>query len=131
MLCLHLPVLAVAAGAFLAGAGSATFGTYFSTVMPRRVPEEMLARATAFGLTGAYALGSVGFAVIGPAAAVFGAGRLLGFAAAYAALSSTIVLSLRAIRSVGSGCLRLAGADRAHDAGLRGADRHMALPGSL
>jgi hypothetical protein len=100
MLCLRMPVLAVAAGAFLAGAGSATFGTYFSTVMQQRVPEEMLARVTAFDLTGAYALGSVGFAVIGPVAAVVGAGRLLGFAAAYAALSSTVVLNLRAIRSV-------------------------------
>jgi hypothetical protein len=100
MLCLHLPVQAVAAGAFLAGAGSATFGTYFSTVTQQRVPPDMLARATAFDLTGAYALGSVGLAVIGPVAAVVGAGRLLGFAAGYAALSSTVVLSLRAIRSV-------------------------------
>jgi len=100
LLSLHLPVYAVAAGAFAGGAGSAIFGTYLSTVMQQRVPQEMLARATAFDLTGAYALGSVGFAVIGPVAAVVGAGPLLGFAAAYATLSSTAVLALRAIRSV-------------------------------
>src|SRR5690349_8697343 len=88
------------AGAFAAGAGSATFGTYFATVQQQRVPAEALSRVTAFDLTGAYALGSAGFVVIGPVAAIVGPGRMLAFAAAYTAVSSTIVLSLRAIRSV-------------------------------
>jgi MFS family permease len=100
MLSLHLPVYAVAAGACAAGAGSAIFGTYFSTVQQQRVPAEALARVTAFDLTGAYALGSAGFLVIGPVAAIVGPGRMLGFAAAYTAASSTVVLTLRAIRSV-------------------------------
>ncbi|HEX7996339.1 MAG TPA: MFS transporter [Streptosporangiaceae bacterium] len=100
MLSLHLPLYAVAAGACAAGAGSATFSTYFATVLQQRVPPEALARVTAFDLTGAYALGSAGFVVIGPVAAIVGPGRLLGFAAAYTALSSTVVLSLRAIRSI-------------------------------
>jgi hypothetical protein len=100
MLSLHLPLYAVAAGGCAAGAGSAVFSTYFMTVQQQRVPAEALARVTAFDLTGAYALGSAGFVVVGPVAAIVGAGRLLGFAAAYAALSSTVVLSLRAIRSV-------------------------------
>jgi hypothetical protein len=68
--------------------------------MQLRVPAEMLARVTAFDLTGSYALGSVGFVVIGPIAAVVGPARMLGFAAAWTAVSSTVVLSLRAIRSV-------------------------------
>jgi hypothetical protein len=42
----------------------------------------------------------VGFVVIGPLAAVVGAGNMLGFGAAWTAVSSTVVLSLRAIRSV-------------------------------
>jgi MFS family permease len=100
MLSLHLPVYAVAVGASAAGAGSAIFSTYFATVQQQRVPAEALARVTAFDLTGAYALGSVGFVVIGPVAAIVGPGRVLGLAAAYAAVSSTVVLSLRAIRSV-------------------------------
>jgi MFS family permease len=100
MLSLHLPVYAVAAGASAAGAGSAIFSTYFSTVQQQRVAPEALARVTAFDLTGAYALGSAGYLVIGPVAAVVGAGRMLGFAAVYTAASSTVVLSLRAIRSV-------------------------------
>jgi hypothetical protein len=64
------------------------------------VPAEALARVSAFDLTGAYALGSAGFLVIGPVAAIVGPGRMLGFAAAYTAASSTVVLTLRAIRSV-------------------------------
>ena len=64
------------------------------------MPAEALARVSAFDLTGAYALGSVGFVVIGPVAAIVGPGRVLGLAAAYTAVSSTVVLSLRAIRSV-------------------------------
>jgi hypothetical protein len=100
MLFLHLPVYAVAAGACVAGVGSAVFSTYWTTVLQRRVPQEMLARVTAFALTGSYALGSAGFVVIGPVAAVVGPGRMLGFAAAWTALSTTVVLSLRAIRSV-------------------------------
>ncbi len=100
MLSLHLPVYAVAAGAFAAGAGSAVFNTFSSTVMQQRVPHEMLARVNAFTLTGAYALGSAGLAVIGPVAAVVGAGPLLGFAAAYNTLSSAVVLASRPIRSV-------------------------------
>jgi hypothetical protein len=100
LLSLHLPVYAVALGACAAGAGSAMFGTYWTTVMQRRVPHEMLARVNAFALTGSYALGSVGFLVIGPVAEAIGPGPMLGFAAAYTAVSSTVVLSLRAIRSV-------------------------------
>jgi len=100
MLFLHLPVYAVAAGACVAGVGSAVFSTYWTTVLQRRVPQEMLARVTAFALTGSYALGSAGFVVIGPVAAVVGPGRMLGFAAAWTAVSTTVVLSLRAIRSV-------------------------------
>lgn len=100
MLSLHLPIYAVAAGACAAGAGSAAFNTYFATVEQQLVPAEALARVTAIGLTGAYALGAAGFVVIGPVAAIVGPGHLLGFAAAYAVVSSTVVLSLRAIRSV-------------------------------
>ncbi len=100
MLFLHAPLAGVAAGAFAAGCGSAVFNTYFATVLQRRIPPDMLSRVSAFDLTGAYALGSAGLAVIGPVAAVTGAGAVLGFAALYNTVSSTVVLALPAIRSV-------------------------------
>jgi MFS family permease len=99
-LALRLPLPAVCGGAAVAGAGSATFGTYWSTVMQQRIAPDLLARATAFSMTGSYALGATGYAVIGPIAALLGAGRLLGFAAGYAMLSSAVVLGVPAVRRV-------------------------------
>lgn len=99
-LALHAPLSAVAAGAALAGTATTVFGVYADTVMQQVVPPAMLSRTTAFQLTGAYALGSLGFAVIGPVAGVVGAGTLLGIAAGYALLSSAAVLCVPAIRAV-------------------------------
>ncbi len=100
LLALHASAYGVAAAALAAGAGSAVFGTFSTTVLQQQVPPEMLARVTAFTLTGAFALGSAGFAVIGPLAAVVGAGRLLGFAAAWGMLSPAVVLAVPAVRDV-------------------------------
>ena len=97
-LALRLPLAAVAVAAALAGAGSATSSAYFATVLQQRIPAAMLARVSAIDLTGAYALGAAGYAVIGPLADIIGPGRLLGFAAAYTTLSSAVVLTLAPIR---------------------------------
>jgi hypothetical protein len=98
-LALHAPSYVVAAGAAAAGVGTTVFSTFWSTVMQQRVAPDMLARTTAFALTGAYALGASGYAVIGPIAAALGAGHVLGFAAGYATLSSAIMMLVPAIRS--------------------------------
>jgi Major Facilitator Superfamily len=100
LLALHAPLVVVAVGAVTAGAGSAVSSTYSSTVMQQRVPPEMLGRATALMLTGAYALGACGYAVIGSVAGVFGPARMLAFAAGYAVVSSAVVLATPAIRAV-------------------------------
>jgi hypothetical protein len=100
LLALRAPEYAVAAGALLAGAGSATFNTYWSTALQQQVPRQFLGRATAFSLTGSYALGAVGYAVIGSLATLIGPGRMLAFAAAYATVSSAAVLAVPAIWSV-------------------------------
>jgi MFS family permease len=99
-LALHAPLPVVIGGAALAGVASAVFSTYYSTVLQQRVAPEMLSRVNAISSTGAYALGAAAYAVIGPVADVVGAGRLLGFAAAYATLGSAVVLALPAIRRV-------------------------------
>jgi MFS family permease len=100
MLALHAPLAAVAAGALAAGAGGAVNGTLSATVTQEQIPPQVRARVMAFVLTGAYALGSAGFAVIGPLAAVVGPGRLLGFAAAWGLLAPFAVLAVPAVRSV-------------------------------
>ncbi len=100
MLGLREPLFLVAAAALAGGAGSSVFSTFWSTTMQQRVAPDMLGRATAFSLTGAYALGSLGYAIIGPVAALVGPARLLLFGAGYATLSSTLVLATPAVRSV-------------------------------
>jgi len=100
LLAVHAPGYAVVCGALLAGVGSEIFGTYWTTAMQQRVPAQMLGRTTGFALTGAYALGSVGYAVIGTVASLIGATPILAFAAAYATVSSAVVLVNPAIRSV-------------------------------
>ncbi len=100
LLAVHAPLLPVAAAALAAGCGSAVFGTFWTTVMQQQVAPQMLGRTTAFSTTGSFALGSLGWTVIGSVATVVGPGRLLGFAAAYATVSSAVVLAAPAIRAV-------------------------------
>jgi Major Facilitator Superfamily len=100
LLALHAGVWLVAAGALAAGAGSTVCGTFWSTALQQRVEPEALARAKAFSLTGSFALGSAGFAIIGPVAAVVGARGMLAFAAAWGFAGSIVALALPAIRSV-------------------------------
>ena len=100
LLALRAPLLPVIAAAAAAGCGSAVFGTFWTTVMQQRVAPELLARTTAFTMTGSFALGSLGWTVMGSVAGLVGAGRLLGFAAAYATVSSAAVLATSAIRAV-------------------------------
>ena len=100
LLALHASVYAVTAGALVAGVGSGLSGTLTTSVQQQRVPPQMLARVSAITLTGAYALGSAGWAVIGPLADATGPTPLLAFAAAYGAASSAVVLALPAIRAV-------------------------------
>ncbi len=100
LLALHAPAYAVAAGALAAGCGSSVYGTLEATVQQQRVPAGMLSRITALTLTGSFALGSVGYAVIGSVAGLLGPTRLLAFAAGYATISSCVMLAAPAIRSV-------------------------------
>jgi hypothetical protein len=100
LLALRAPLLAVAPAALAAGSGSAVFNTYWTTAMQQQVPARMLARTTAFALTGSFALGSAGYVVIGAVAGLLGPAPLLAFAAAYATISSAVVLAAPAIRSV-------------------------------
>ena len=93
-LALHLAVAAVAAGAVLAGAGSAFGGAIATTVTQQRRPADVLSRV------GAFALGPLAFIAAGPAAAVFGARAVLGFGAAWAVFGTLAVLAAPSIRTL-------------------------------
>jgi MFS family permease len=100
LLALHTAVGAVAVGALAAGIGSALFTTFWTTTLQQQVPAERLSRASSFSTFGSFGLGMFGLALAGPVAAIAGPGRVLGVGAAWAALSSLIVLSLPCIRAI-------------------------------
>jgi MFS family permease len=100
LLALHAPVAAVAAGALVAGAGSALGGTFAAAAEQQQLPAGVLARVSAFQTVTAFAFGPVAFAAAGPVAAVVGARAVLGFGAAWSTLSSAVVLALPAVRAV-------------------------------
>jgi hypothetical protein len=100
LLALRAPGPAVAGGAFVAGAGGAVFLTFCLTAMQQHVPAESLARVSSFVTFGAFGLGAAGLALAGPVAQVAGITRVLGAGAAWAVLSSAVVLALPPTRAV-------------------------------
>jgi hypothetical protein len=97
-LALRLPVVAVAAGALLAGLGSAVGSALATTVTQQRVPAQALSRVGAFNTVGAFALGPIAFVAAGPVAAAVGARAVLGFGAAWAAFGSLAILAVPSVR---------------------------------
>ena len=122
-LALHLPAVAVAAGALLAGLGSAVGSALATTVTQQRVPARALSRVGAFNTVGAFALGPIAFVAAGPVAAAVGARAVLGFGAAWATFGTLVVLAVPSIRH-----LTWLGADQPDNAGPSGF--HAARPDS-
>jgi MFS family permease len=100
LLALRAPVAAVAAGALIAGAGSALGGTFAAAAEQQQLPPGVLSRVSAFQAVAAFAFGPVAFAAAGPLAAVLGARAVLGFGAAWSTVSCAVVLALPAVRAV-------------------------------
>jgi len=100
LLALHGPLAAIAAGAMVAGLGSALGGTFAAAAEQQQLPAGVLARVSALQTVTAFAFGPLAFAAAGPVAAVLGARVVLGFGAAWSAGSSAVVLALPAVRAV-------------------------------
>lgn len=99
-LALRLPVAAVAAGALLAGAGSAVSQTFSAAVTQQRVPAGSLSRVGAFSLVGAYAFGPVAFVAARQTAGLIGARAVLGFGAAWSVFGALVVLAVPSVRTL-------------------------------
>jgi hypothetical protein len=100
LLALRAPVAGVAAGALVAGTGSALAGTFSAAAEQQQLPAGVLARVSAFQTVTAFSLGPLAFAAAGPVAALLGARAVLGFGAAWSTVSCAVVLVLPAIRAV-------------------------------
>lgn len=99
-LALRMPLPVAAAGALLAGAGSAASGAISATVTQRHVPVEMLSRVGAITAVGSYAFGPVAFLAGGLAAGLAGARAVLAFGAAWSIFGTLAVLTVPSVRRV-------------------------------
>jgi predicted MFS family arabinose efflux permease len=96
------PVWALAGTAILIGVCLDIFSVLWDTSLQTHVPQQSLSKVSAYDALGSVALGPLGLAVAGPAAAMFGltetlvAGGILTAAVNAAALASPSVRNLRA-----------------------------------
>jgi MFS family permease len=100
LLAVSAPTLEVAAGALVAGLGSAGFNVFFATTIQQQVPADAQSRVFAFDLVGAYSAGPIAFAGAGPVAAAVGTRLVLGAGAIWTLLASLAVFALPAVRAV-------------------------------
>ncbi|WP_051772583.1 MFS transporter [Saccharothrix sp. NRRL B-16314] len=98
-LALGLPLPAVAVSAFAVGVGLGVFVALWRTTEQTLIPRDVLSRVTSYELLGAYALGPVGLAVVGPVSDSIGIGPVLWFGVAWQLLSSAAILLVPEVRS--------------------------------
>jgi MFS family permease len=97
---LHASAPWVAAAAFVCGAGSVVFGTFYDTTVQQHVPADRLARVNALTTFPAFGIGVTGYAIDGPLASALGTTVVFGVGAVYGILSSALVLATPAIRAI-------------------------------
>lgn len=93
-----LPLVMVAA--FAVGFSLSTFNALWRTTEQTLVPRRALSRVAAYELLGAYALGPIGLALVGPVSEAVGIATVLVAAAGWQVLSSAVVLLLPEVRSL-------------------------------
>ncbi|MGH3152620.1 MAG: MFS transporter [Streptosporangiaceae bacterium] len=89
---------AIAAGA--AGVGLSIFSTLWETTLQREIPREVLSRVSAYDWFGSVAFVPLGYLIAAPIASLLGTRTTLFLAAAWAAGSCAIVLTIPAIRNL-------------------------------
>lgn len=94
LLALRAPVEAVVAAAFVSGIGIAVFDTLWDTTLQQQVPAAALSRVSSYDVLGSVALIPVGYALVGPFAAVLGTSGTLWLATGFMIVSNVIVLAL-------------------------------------
>ena len=90
----------IAIAAAVAGAGLSIFSTLWETTLQREVPREVLSRVSAYDWFGSVAFVPLGYLIAAPLAALLGTRTTLFFAAAWAAGSCAIVLTIPGIRKL-------------------------------
>jgi len=98
-----LPVVFIAATAFVTGVGFAFGDTLWMSTLPRNVPEHALSRISSFDWLGSVALNPLGYLLIGPIAAAVGTEETLvvaGLLNMATCVAVVLVPSVRGLRRV-------------------------------
>jgi MFS family permease len=98
MLALRAPVLAIAAVAFISGAGLMIFNSLWETTLQRHIPDASLSRVSAYDWFGSLMMQPLGFALVGPAVVLFGQTRWLWIAFVGQLLSCLLMFVPASIR---------------------------------
>ncbi len=98
LLALRAPVAAIAAASFVASVGIGWGGTLWPTILQQAIPAHAISRVSAFDYMGTFAVGPLGYAVIGLVAANAGVSATLVGAAALGVCGTILTLSVPSIR---------------------------------
>ena len=100
LLAVSAPVPLIAASMLVNGVCVDVFEVLWDTALQRHVPAGLLSRITSYDLLGSFALGPLGLALAGPAAAAAGLAATLTGAGLLLAAASVIPLLSRAVRDL-------------------------------
>jgi len=100
-LAVPLPLAAIAAVSFLTGIGFSLGNTLWITALQRNVPDHVLSRISSYDWLGSIALNPLGYALIGPIAAMIGASQSLAVAAVMNVAVCLSVLLVPSVRGIG------------------------------
>jgi MFS family permease len=94
------PILLLGILSALSGAGFAFGGTLWETALQRNVPVHALSRISSFDWLGSVALNPLGYALIGPIAAVVGMSSTLALAGTLNIATLVVVVLLPSVRAI-------------------------------
>ncbi len=99
-LAIPLPLVGLAAVSFTVGVGFALGNTLWITALQRNVPEHALSRISSFDWFGSVALNPIGYALIGPIAAVIGTPETLVISGVLNMVICVGVILVPSVRSI-------------------------------
>ncbi|NHC13786.1 MFS transporter [Motilibacter sp. E257] len=103
LLALGSPLWLLVAAAFVNGVCADVFVVLWYTALQTHVPEDRLARVSAYDALGSFALNPLGLAVVGPVTAVIGVTRALWACVGLAVLVNALALLSRSVRRLPAG----------------------------
>jgi len=113
LLVFRAPVVAIALGACLSGAGGSVFGTLWTTTMQREIPPAILSRVSAYDWFGSVAFLPLGYALVGVLSATLGINGALWLAVGWFVAGTAALLAIPGVRALRDPAARPAPAGQA------------------